>query len=543
MGNQVIGKVFILYGTAKAIAPDGSVRVLAINSPIYADERVVTESDAGVSIQMDGPSFGQIDIGRMSDVLFDQDVYAATTPDSVNDSKVEAGDIEKALEGSGEIELEATAAGGAQGTGGSTLVQFGLDGSEGNVTSGAETIGFTVGTVEPLDAIVNGTIEIPVIEPPILEPPVSNIWNDNNNNSMFDESDNQPQSIVIDFNHIDNDPGTGFVFIGDLLKEGKAITPSQVASNPPAETIMNVTHDVTFTFMNEGAGYHNTVGWYDVNHPEVGHVVWDNASANGSGGSLVPGVSTVTIPNVPEGTQLGFFMIPDAHSFDQSIPDTVYFHDGKAYTNETYTNLIHSNDNSQCGYDNPVWFSNTVNVDHLQHAITGVAEGEANTLYVGFEDLGGGGDKDYNDVVFKVYLGEGNEIQINPIVFNVGADVLDQDGSMLSSAQLTFDLGDGDVVNYTPVDDLTVTHIGDTFNIEGVADVSIYNQLLNSFTITVGNSGINEGFDIDMSSRQATLTVTDVDNLISDDSIATFELVWADTCMDSVLPPVDDYIA
>lgn len=32
-GNQVIGKVFIIYGTVKAVAPDGTVRILALNSP------------------------------------------------------------------------------------------------------------------------------------------------------------------------------------------------------------------------------------------------------------------------------------------------------------------------------------------------------------------------------------------------------------------------------------------------------------------------------------------------------------------------------
>ena len=249
----------------------------------------------------------------------------------------------------------------------------------------------------------------------------------------------------------------------------------------------------------------------------------------------------VTVPDVAEGTQLGFFMIPDAHSYDQSIPNTVYFHNGMAYTDEAHTHLIHSNDNSQCGYDNPVWFSNTANVDHLQHVITGVAVGESDTLYVGFEDLGGGGDKDYNDVIFKVNLGEGNEIQIKPVVFNVGADVLDHDGTTLSSAQLTFDLGHGDTVNYTPVTGLTVTHVGDTFNIAGTADISVYNQLLNSFTITVGNSGINEGHDIDMANRHATLTVTDADHLVSNVDTATFELTQPDICLDSMVPPVDDH--
>lgn len=54
-GNEVVGKVFILYGTVKAISPDGAVRVLAPNSPVYAHDRIVTESDGNVSIVLDGP--------------------------------------------------------------------------------------------------------------------------------------------------------------------------------------------------------------------------------------------------------------------------------------------------------------------------------------------------------------------------------------------------------------------------------------------------------------------------------------------------------
>ena len=49
-GNQVIGKVLIIYGTAKAVAPDGTMRILAPNSPVFADEKIITESDGSVSI-------------------------------------------------------------------------------------------------------------------------------------------------------------------------------------------------------------------------------------------------------------------------------------------------------------------------------------------------------------------------------------------------------------------------------------------------------------------------------------------------------------
>jgi hypothetical protein len=152
-GTQVIGKAFIVYGTVKAIAPDGTVRVLGPNSVIYADERIVTESEGSISIMLDGPPPSQIDIGRMSDVLLNEDVYAGVTPAATTDASADAEKIQQALEGQGDIELDATAAGGAEGTGGATLVQFSLDGAEGNVTSGAGTTGFNVAAQSTLDAL------------------------------------------------------------------------------------------------------------------------------------------------------------------------------------------------------------------------------------------------------------------------------------------------------------------------------------------------------------------------------------------------------
>ena len=47
-GNQVIGKVFIIYGTVKAVAPDGTVRILAPNSPVFCRRKIITESDGSV---------------------------------------------------------------------------------------------------------------------------------------------------------------------------------------------------------------------------------------------------------------------------------------------------------------------------------------------------------------------------------------------------------------------------------------------------------------------------------------------------------------
>src|SRR5512145_2362350 len=110
-GNQVVGKVIILYGTVKAISPDGAVRLLAPNSPIFANDRIVTESDGSVSIMMDGAPPSQIDLGRMSNVAIDEDVYAGTAPDAVADAAAQAEQIQQAiLAGDQPIDFEPAAA-------------------------------------------------------------------------------------------------------------------------------------------------------------------------------------------------------------------------------------------------------------------------------------------------------------------------------------------------------------------------------------------------------------------------------------------------
>ena len=49
-GHQVKGKVAILYGMVKAVSPDGTVRLLKVNSPVFADDRIITGDDGSISI-------------------------------------------------------------------------------------------------------------------------------------------------------------------------------------------------------------------------------------------------------------------------------------------------------------------------------------------------------------------------------------------------------------------------------------------------------------------------------------------------------------
>ena len=100
--TQPIGKAFIVYGTVKAVAANGTERLLAPNSPIFAGERIVTGPDGSVSVVFNDNA-GHLELGRMSDVLMDQDVYAGAGPDQAADAVAQAAEIQAALE-NGEID-------------------------------------------------------------------------------------------------------------------------------------------------------------------------------------------------------------------------------------------------------------------------------------------------------------------------------------------------------------------------------------------------------------------------------------------------------
>ncbi|MDD2581616.1 MAG: retention module-containing protein [Desulfuromonadaceae bacterium] len=155
-GNQVVGKVVILYGTVKAVSPDGTVRLLMPNSTIFANDRIVTESDGNVSIMFDGTHPSQMDLGRMSSVAIDEDVYAGVMPGVASDAAAEAEQIQKVLlAGDQPIDLEAPAAGGDTGAGGGhPLFVVNVTGAEVTPTSGADTIGVTYGTTGTLEGVL-----------------------------------------------------------------------------------------------------------------------------------------------------------------------------------------------------------------------------------------------------------------------------------------------------------------------------------------------------------------------------------------------------
>jgi len=155
--SGAIGKVAIIYGEVKAIAPDGTVRILGPNSLVFADDQIITGADGSVSLILDGTPPIHLDLGRMSQITLDEDVYGG--PASAADAAAQAEQAQQAiLAGEQPIEPEAPAAGGeASSGGGHPVVNNSLTGAEVTPDSGAETrgIGFA-----PLENVEYDTVPI-----------------------------------------------------------------------------------------------------------------------------------------------------------------------------------------------------------------------------------------------------------------------------------------------------------------------------------------------------------------------------------------------
>ena len=155
--------------------------------------------------------------------------------------------------------------------------------------------------------------------------------------------------------------------------ERDPINPAYISYNTDPNLSFTGEGEVSVTFYSEGAGYKNTFGYFTYDLDESGNptnvveqTIFANASAQGSGGSLLTG-DTVDLGTFDVGDNVGFFVTANG------------FNGG--------TNTFYSID--------------SMNMDGLRH-IAMVADTDNELIYLGFEDIKGGGDLDYNDVVFSV---------------------------------------------------------------------------------------------------------------------------------------------
>jgi Domain of unknown function (DUF4114) len=180
-------------------------------------------------------------------------------------------------------------------------------------------------------------------------------------------------------------PGMISVMNSRLNEYSVAQSFSSIALDP-SKLVLGYDTNLRVYFVGEGAGYYNTLGFATTGggvQASDAELVFPNASSNsGYGGNnslvrtssnpLQPG-DFVDLGTYSAGTQLNFFLIADGASGGSNVYST----------------------------------DKTQNRDGIVHAVSLAQDGSA-YLLIGFEDLYGGGDKDYNDLVFAVYLGRAN---------------------------------------------------------------------------------------------------------------------------------------
>jgi len=168
------------------------------------------------------------------------------------------------------------------------------------------------------------------------------------------------------------------------LPEAQSFSAAKLAALEfdPSKFVLGSDSTARVYFLGEGAAYHNTLGFSTTGgsplSPDAALIFPDASSPTGYGGSgnalrtskepLLVG-DFVNLGTFKAGTALDFFLIANGATGGKDFFST----------------------------------NKSLNKDGIIHAVSLSANGST-YLLVGFEDLTGGGDKDYNDVTFAVEI-------------------------------------------------------------------------------------------------------------------------------------------
>lgn len=185
---------------------------------------------------------------------------------------------------------------------------------------------------------------------------------------------------------------------------------------------LNIDQDYkgTITFNGETAGYQNSIGWYKVIDGKIADVqiAWANASLPGSGGNVPIGSSMPL--ELHSGDQIGFFIVSNGagqNDFSKFANGRFEFRDaaGQAATLDSKNPQLWfvSADGKATqvrgdGYHSAAYGDTLpLNNDGILHTV-GQVDAAMGTVRIGFEDLKGGGDRDFDDAVITVNIGKAN---------------------------------------------------------------------------------------------------------------------------------------
>ena len=97
-GSQVIGTAVLVYGQVRVESTDGVSRIIQPNNFIKLDDRIDTGQDGSVSIVLNDDSNSQLDLGQMTQMVIDQDVFGGSEIDELSDVAVEPGLAQEVLQ-------------------------------------------------------------------------------------------------------------------------------------------------------------------------------------------------------------------------------------------------------------------------------------------------------------------------------------------------------------------------------------------------------------------------------------------------------------
>ena len=178
-------------------------------------------------------------------------------------------------------------------------------------------------------------------------------------------------------------------------QNAKQAHPEFFASNVPSSILITEDADISITFLSEGAGYKNVLGYYYYNadNPPTSAeeisklIVFPNASAEGSGGGLIEGNTVNLVGNFQANTVLGFFLNADGWS-NGTITEGNWAH----YTDYEF------------------------NLNNKRQSVL-MYSPECDATVIGFEDIYvPQSDKDFNDALFQIRSYPNNAYDVNSLI-------------------------------------------------------------------------------------------------------------------------------
>ena len=204
--------------------------------------------------------------------------------------------------------------------------------------------------------------------------------------------------------------------INSSLPENRPVpqyNPEYLATGNETDVLVVQDADIWVTFVHEGAGYYNTLGFYtyNTNNPPTSknqidtiHIIFPNASYPGHGGNLASG-SKVKLGTFPANTGIGWVLL--ANAWNGSSVGSAYY---------TF-------------YSEPDFNPESI-ATKRQHIVV-LSDPGRDLVLLGFEDMKrtSGSDDDFNDLIFYVTANPITAVSSSnlPIISYKGTDT-DNDG-------------------------------------------------------------------------------------------------------------------